>query len=146
MVPSRSRSILTSSEQRPTHKYRLLFHPEALKEWNALDGSIKKPLKKLLAKRLDNPHVPGGSLHDDLIGCYKIKLNKQGVRLIYRVEDNALIVMVMAVDRREESLVYRSALARLVDTVKTLANTAKTALAREAPARPVSRPSNRAKK
>ena len=93
----------------------------------------EKPLKKLLAKRLDNPHVPGGSLHGDLIGRYKIKLNKQGVRLVYRVEDDALIVMVMAVDRREESLVYRSALARLVETVKTLTNAAKTALAREAP-------------
>jgi mRNA interferase RelE/StbE len=66
--------------------------------------------------------------------------------LVYRVEDNALIVMVMAVDRREESLVYRSALARLVETVKTLTNAAKTALAREAPVRPASRPSNRAKK
>ncbi len=136
---------MTSSEKQRKHKYRLLFHPAALKEWNALDGSIKKPLKKLLAKRLDSPHVPGGALHNDLIGCYKIKLNKQGGRLVYRVEDDALIVMVMAVDRREDSLVYRSALARLVETVKTLANAAKTALTKEVPARPASRPSNRPK-
>lgn len=134
---------MKSSEEPRQHKYRLLFHPEALKEWNALDGSIKKPLKKLLAKRLDNPHVPGGALHGDLIGCYKIKLNKQGVRLVYRVEDDALIVMVMAVDRREESLVYRSALARIVETVKALANAAKTTLAREAPVRAAGQRSNR---
>lgn len=31
--------------------------PEALAEWAALDGSVRAPLKKLLAKRLDNPHV-----------------------------------------------------------------------------------------
>lgn len=130
---------MTSSEEPRKHKYRLLFHPEALKEWNALDGSIKKPLKKLLAKRLDNPHVPGGALHNDLIGCYKIKLNKQGIRLVYRVEDEALIVMVMAVDRREDSLMYRSALARMVETVETLANAAKTALAKDAPVRPADR-------
>lgn len=136
---------MTSSEKQRKHKYRLLFHPEALKEWNALDGSIKKPLKKLLAKRLDSPHLPGGALHGDLIGCYKIKLNRQGVRLVYRVEDDALIVMVMAVDRREDSVVYRSALARLVETVKTLANAAKTALAKPAPARPASRPPDRPK-
>ncbi len=136
---------MTSSEERHERKYRLLFHPEALKEWNALDGSIRKPLKKLLAKRLDNPHVPGGALHNDLIGCYKIKLNRQGVRLVYRVEDDALIVMVMAVDRREDSLVYRSALDRMVETVKTLANAAKTALARDAPARPAGRPAPRRK-
>jgi mRNA interferase RelE/StbE len=136
---------LTSSEKRHKHKYRLLFHPEALKEWNALDGSSKTPLKKLLAKRLDSPHVPGGALHNDPIGCHKIKLNKEGVRLVHRVEDDALIVRVMAVARREDNLVYRSALARIVETVKTLANAANTALARDAPVRPAGRPANRRK-
>jgi len=53
--------------------------PAALAEWQALDGSIKETLRKLLHKRLDNPHVPGGALHGELAGCYKIKLLKQGV-------------------------------------------------------------------
>jgi mRNA interferase RelE/StbE len=135
---------LTSFERPRKHKYRLLFHPEALKEWNALDGSIRKPLKKLLAKRLDNPHVPGGALHNDLLGCYKIKLNKQGVRLVYRVEDDMLIVMVMAVERREDGLVYRSALARLTETIRTLAQAAKASLTGKASAGTASRPANRA--
>jgi len=124
MAPRPSRSTLTNSEKPRQHKYRLQFHPEALREWNALDGSIRKPLKKLLAKRLDNPHVPGGALHGDLVGCYKIKLKRQGVRLVYRVKDDLLIVMVMAVDRREDSVVYRSALARLAETMKALARVA----------------------
>jgi mRNA interferase RelE/StbE len=96
------------------YKYRLQFIPAALEEWKSLDGSVKENLKKLLAKRLDNPHVPGGELHGDLKGHYKIKLNKQGVRLVYAVEDDVLLVLVMAVDKREESLVYKSAMARLV--------------------------------
>lgn len=94
--------------------YALKFLPEALAEWQALDGSVKEPLRKLLKKRLDNPHVPGGALHGDLQGYYKIKLLKQGVRLVYAVEDDALIVMVMAVDRRENSRVYQSTLDRLL--------------------------------
>jgi mRNA interferase RelE/StbE len=49
-----------------------------------------------------------------LQGYYKIKLLKQGVRLVYGVEDDVLIVMVMAVDRRENSKVYQSALDRLL--------------------------------
>jgi mRNA interferase RelE/StbE len=118
---------LTTSEAPRKHKYRLKFHPQALEEWNALDGSIKKPLKNLLEKRLDTPHVPGGELVRDLRGCYKIKLRKQGVRLIYRVEDDVLVVMVMAVDRREDGVVYKSAVARLLDSIKTLAKTAKKA-------------------
>jgi len=53
------------------HQYRLQFLPEALKEWEDLDGSIKQTLKKLLEKRLDNPHLPGSALTRDLLGCYK---------------------------------------------------------------------------
>jgi mRNA interferase RelE/StbE len=94
--------------------YTLKFLPEALAEWQALDGSVKEPLRKLLKKRLENPHVPGGALHGDLKGHYKIKLLKQGVRLVYGVEDDVLIVMVMAVDRRENSKVYQSTLDRLL--------------------------------
>lgn len=57
---------MTSSESSAAHRYALRFMPEALAEWHALDGSVRAPLKKLLAKRLDNPHVPGGELHGAL--------------------------------------------------------------------------------
>jgi len=102
------------------HKYRLQFLPEALKEWEDLDGSIKQSLKKLLEKRLDNPHLPGAELTRDLRGCYKIKLLKQGVRLVYRVADDALIVLVLAVDRREKNAAYRSAIERLASALTIL--------------------------
>jgi mRNA interferase RelE/StbE len=84
-----------------------------LAEWKSLDGSVKENLKKLLAKRLDNPHAPGGELHGELSGHYKIKLDKQRVRLVYAVEDDVLIVMVISVDRREDSIVYKSAMSRM---------------------------------
>ncbi|MDP2065817.1 MAG: hypothetical protein Q8K38_07595 [Burkholderiaceae bacterium] len=44
---------MTSSEDNPARRYALRFVPEALAEWHALDGSVRVPLKKLLAKRLD---------------------------------------------------------------------------------------------
>ncbi len=94
-------------------RHRLKFLPQALKEWEALDGSVKEPLRKLLKKRLDNPHVPGSELHGELKGFYKIKLRKQGLRLVYRVLDDAIVVMVMAIDRRENSDVYESVVKRL---------------------------------
>jgi mRNA interferase RelE/StbE len=75
-------------------KYSLKFVPDAWREWQALDGSIKQALKPLLAKRLQNPHVPGSLLHRELAGCYKIKLLKQGYRLVYMVEDDELVVLV----------------------------------------------------
>ena len=102
-----------TSRVKSKHKYKLRFMPEALEEWRKLDGSVQVILKKLLAKRLDNPHVPGGELHGPLAGCYKIKLRQQGVRLVYSVEDDHLLVTVVAVDKREDSAVYQSALRRL---------------------------------
>ncbi|MGP1666848.1 MAG: type II toxin-antitoxin system RelE family toxin [Rhodanobacter sp.] len=65
-------------------KYRLKFIPEALAEWNELDGSVKEPLRK------------------------------QGYRLVYSVEDDALVVLVLAVDKREDLAAYHSALNRLL--------------------------------
>lgn len=104
---------MTRSDQ-PAAVYRLKFLPEALAEWNALDGSVKTVLRKLLKKRLVEPRVPGAELHGSLQDCYKIKLRKQGYRLVYQVEDEVLTVLVLAVDKRENLAVYRAALDRLL--------------------------------
>lgn len=102
------------------HKYRLQFVPSAWAAWQALDGSGKEPLRKLLKKRLDNPHIPGGELHGALAGHYKIKLRKQGYRLVYGVQNDVLIVMVMTVDKREDGAVYQSATVRIAEMVAEL--------------------------
>lgn len=112
------------SEPVRKHRYRLLFVPSAWAEWQSLDGSVKEPLRKILKKRLDNPHVPGGELHGSLASHYKIKLRKQGYRLVYGVQDDTLIVMVMAVDKREDSTVYQSARARIEEMISELAKVA----------------------
>ncbi|HQT35341.1 MAG: type II toxin-antitoxin system RelE family toxin [Thiobacillus sp.] len=97
-------------------RYRLKFLPEAIEEWNALDGSVKEVLRKALKKRLQQPHTPGAQLHGDLRNCYKIKLRKQGYRLVYSVEDDALVVLVLAIDKREDMAAYRSAVERLLSS------------------------------
>jgi mRNA interferase RelE/StbE len=113
---------LTTSEGKAKHKYKLRFMPEALVEWHRLDGAVRTNLKKLLSKRLDSPHVPGGELHGELADCYKIKLRQQGVRLVYSVEDDHLLVTVIAVDKREDGAVYQSAIARLSAVASALSN------------------------
>ena len=57
-------------------------------------------------------------MHGELNGYYKIKLNKQGVRLVYGVEEDPLVVVVMAVDKREDGQVYRSVVARVGDKAR----------------------------
>lgn len=103
---------MTASDSSAPSFYRLKFIPEALDEWQKLDGSVKTLLRKLLKKRLENPHVSGSELHGDLRSCYKIKLRKQGCRLVYQVEDGELIVLVLAVAKREHLEAYYKALQR----------------------------------
>ncbi|MDA8153624.1 MAG: type II toxin-antitoxin system RelE/ParE family toxin [Acidithiobacillus sp.] len=69
--------------------------------------------RKALKKRLEQPHVPGTRLHGDLANCYKIKLRKQGYRLVYSVEDDVLVVLVLVVGKRENMAAYLSAARRL---------------------------------
>lgn len=52
-------------------------------------------------------------MHGDLDDCYKIKLRKQGYRLVYQVDDDVLVVLVLAVDKREDLAAYRAAIERL---------------------------------
>ena len=100
---------MTPSEASAKPKYRLAFVNDALKEWNALDGAVKEPLRKLLRKRFDQPRTPGAELGGELRDCYKIKLRKLGYRLVYRVVDDVLLVLVLAIDKREGSMAYASA-------------------------------------
>jgi len=65
--------------------------------------------------------VPGSELHGVLAGHYKIKLRQQGYRLVYGVQDDILLGMVMAVDKREDSAAYQSAMARISELISELA-------------------------
>ena len=86
--------------------YELEFDVGALKEWHKLDGSIRAQFKKQLAKRLQAPHVASAKLHGDLQNTYKIKLRDSGYRLVYEVIELRLVVVVVAVARRDHDEVY----------------------------------------
>ena len=85
--------------------YKLIFHPDALAEWRKLDATVSEQFKKKLAERLQNPRVPAAKLswHKDR---YKIKLRSVGYRLVYEVRDAVLLVIVVAVGKREHNAVY----------------------------------------
>jgi mRNA interferase RelE/StbE len=88
--------------------YELGFREEALKEWSKLDSGIREQFKKKLAERLLHPRIPAAKLsgHPDR---YKIKLRSVGYRLVYEVQDIRLVVLVVAVGRRDRDLVYKAA-------------------------------------
>ena len=97
---------------RISETYALRFHALALVEWRKLDGSVREPLKKKLAERLQSPRVASAALFG-MSDCYKIKLRQAGYRLVYRVDDAVVFVTVIAVGRRDKNKVYEAAATRL---------------------------------
>ena len=95
--------------------YRLQFLPQAKQEWDKLDGSIKTQFAKVLLRRLDEPRVTSAAL-TAMPDCYKIKLRSTGFRLVYRVQDDALVLLTVAVGKRDNSAVYDIAKLRLALT------------------------------
>jgi len=88
--------------------FELGFLDEALGEWRKLDGNIREQFKKKLEERRANPRVPSAKLsrHSDR---YKIKLRSTGYRPIYEVRDQQLLVVVIAIGKRERNAVYKAA-------------------------------------
>jgi len=92
--------------------YNLAFLPSALKEWEKLGGNVRAQFKKKLAERLGAPHVEAARL-SGMPDCYKIKLRAAGYRLVYRVDDAVVTVVVVAVGRRDRNAVYKAAAGRI---------------------------------
>ncbi len=92
--------------------YRLQFLPEAKDEWDCLDGSLRQQFAKVLLRRLDNPRIAAAAL-TSMPDCYKIKLRSGGFRLVYHVQDDRLVLLTIAIGKRDKSAVYDVAKLRI---------------------------------
>jgi len=72
---------------------------------------VRDQFKAKLAERLAHPRIPSAKLHGHP-DRYKIKLRGVGYRLVYEVRDAEVIVLVVAVGRRERDAVYLAAMKR----------------------------------
>ena len=97
----------------PTWKVELI--PEALADFNRLDGSVKKRVLKQFVKLERNPKY-GDSLGNkagiNLEGYFKLYADKKQIRVIYEVIDH--VIKIIAIDKREDMEVYRIALKRIL--------------------------------
>jgi mRNA interferase RelE/StbE len=106
-------AVKESAPAQPT-SYRLKFLPKAKEEWDKLDGSLQLQFSKAIAKRLAAPRVAKAALAS-MPDCYKIKLRSVGYRLVYKVIDAQLILLTVAVGKRDKSAVYLAAQTRLAN-------------------------------
>lgn len=92
--------------------YEVLFRESAEKEWIKLDANVRKQFAKKLKERAVCPHIPSAKL-SGMPNCYKIKLTKIGYRLVYEVDDERIVVTVVAIGKRERGNVYDKAQERI---------------------------------
>ncbi len=93
--------------------YSIKVHDDFVEELNKLDTAIKTQLRKKLDKVVENPHIPKNRLAGGLHNCYKIKLKRAGVRLVYQVNDDEIYILLLTVGKRADNEVYETALKRL---------------------------------
>lgn len=101
--------------------WELTFLPEARDDLRALDGSQRLRVVKALAKVQTNP-LPaseggygkplGNKRMSQLSGLMKVKLKKDGIRIVYKVERLAYAMRVVVIGLRCDDEVYREALKR----------------------------------
>ena len=97
-------------------KFALKFDERALAEWYKLEVQIQKQFKKKLTKLMSGVETPSPRARVSGLGpgYYKIKQRSSGYRLVYRYEDKKLVILVIAVGRRNRNIVYDVARARVV--------------------------------
>jgi mRNA interferase RelE/StbE len=61
---------------------------------------LQQQLTKNLRQRLANPRVEPDRL-SKFPDCYKIKLRNAGLRLVYQVHDQQVIIIVIAIGKRD---------------------------------------------
>ncbi len=103
---------MTSSSDGCLAPYRQRFHQQAKKEWDKLPHVIRIQLAKKLKECLQHPRVESAKL-SSMPDCYKVKLRASGFRAVYQVQDGELVVMVIAVGKRERSKAYGRSADRL---------------------------------
>lgn len=93
--------------------WQVKFLPEALKDFERLDGSQRILVRKAIEKVSSNPlsiqeggygHPLSNLLRTKLAGFFKIKLRAAGIRVVYKLvrqDDDMLIVVIGARDDNE---------------------------------------------
>lgn len=96
--------------------WRVELTEDAERDFVALDGSLRKLVRKKLAKLEKNPYI-GEELHNragcNLRGYYKLYFNGTRYRIVYRIENDILVVLIIGIGQRAHGAVYRMVAGRV---------------------------------
>ena len=84
-----------------TTVYRLSISDVAEREMRRLPGTVKQRIRRMVNSLASNPYPPETKELRGRPGRYRIRLDKW--RIIYRVDDDAVLVEIMRVRRKTGS-------------------------------------------
>ena len=96
--------------------FRIEFLPEAAREFEALDGSLKRIAAKQIDKLAERPELGeplGKRMGIDLTGYRKIYFGKKGYRIVYEIQRQRLVILIIGIGKRERAEIYREVERRL---------------------------------
>jgi mRNA interferase RelE/StbE len=94
--------------------WKVKLFSEAQKDFEQLDGSVRKMVLKQLVKLETDPFygdVLGNKAGFDLTGYFKLYADNKRIRIVYRIV--AFDIEVIAIDKREDMEVYKIAFKRI---------------------------------
>jgi mRNA interferase RelE/StbE len=97
--------------------YQVEFLPDAEKDFDSLDGSIKREVAKKIDALAKNPlsgKPLGSKLGMDLTGFYKLYVAKKKYRIVYRLIGKYIeVIEIVGIGRRDKEEVYKLVARRL---------------------------------
>jgi len=96
--------------------YKVEFLPEAAQEFAALDGSLKKIAAKQIDKLAGKPELGealGKRMGIDLTGYRKMYFGKKSFRIVYEIQRQKLLILIIGIGKRERAEIYKEVARRL---------------------------------
>lgn len=84
---------------------------DALKDLKKIDKSIQIQVFKKLKKISENPEI-WENLSWNLTWLKKVYVNNKKIRIVYKIIDDKIEILIIAIWKRENNIVYRNAFKR----------------------------------
>ncbi len=97
--------------------YKIEFIPDAEKDFEDLDGSVKKEIARRIDALSENPFLGkplGNKFGTDLTGFYKLYVAKKKYRIVYRLIGKYVeVIEIVGIGKRDKGEVYKLVAKRL---------------------------------
>lgn len=98
--------------------YTIKYHPHVTDDLRQLDKGVRDKVFKKIEQLSNAPelgHLLGNKANLDLSNYRKLYVDNRRIRVVYRIEQEMICILILAVGKREDLEIYRIARQRLDD-------------------------------